>query len=669
MQTIKAASAISMMRSRLYGKGRARTPLFKAITGVLAAEMTLMGLTPAVMAANLPQSSAGYGAGMNVSGQKLTIDGAQGAGSSFTWDQGFNIGQGYTVQFQNIAAAVNKDTSGQLSSILGNLFSDGAVYILNPNGILFGPSAVVDVHGLIAAAVGSVGKGPDGEFVFSKLGSGNVVNQGSISAGDFAYLVGRSVENSGSISAANVALAAFGGTGADSITIASTESGAKITFQIPEGAIAEAGEDDGGEVAVSGTITGIQNEQASANGGARRAAATTPDLNEYTDDGNNIKMNVSMYAGAVKIEENLEANNVDITATKYINVGREDGTVEASITSDNAISLKSTGGNVNIWGDLTANNGKIDLVAESAEKSVKIGNENNAVTVSATGGDITLDGNKSAQLLSGTITADGKVTMKAGEYIVVNGDVTASGDDVTLETTVEDKLTANLPSYEANSEAYPQFAAGQAAGVNVLGGTIQGANVTINSKGSIQTAKDTKIEATAGNVSLVANGASTDEVRQGIVLGGDATASSGSITLKGDNVVGAGNVSAKELALVGDSFGTSDGALSITAKTLAANVKNDIYVTKDGALTVGKVGDVTGVTAGGMASLAATGDLTVDEKISAANVTLGGKDITASGDITVNNAGTLTLNSDFTQTAGTITVPLPPPERQSRRTA
>lgn len=688
MQTIKAASAISMMRSRLYGKGRARTPLFKAITGVLAAEMTLMGLTPAVMAANLPQSSAGYGAGMNVSGQKLTIDGAQGAGSSFTWDQGFNIGQGYTVQFQNIAAAVNKDTSGQLSSILGNLFSDGAVYILNPNGILFGPSAVVDVHGLIAAAVGSVGKGPDGEFVFSKLGSGNVVNQGSISAGDFAYLVGRSVENSGSISAANVALAAFGGTGADSITIASTESGAKITFQIPEGAIAEAGEDDGGEVAVSGTITGIQNEQAQNEGGARRAMASTPKPEEYKDGDDNINIdgrlvdNIAIYGADINIESDaigknvsisgtkgvtlgggsaekvfVKANdgNVDIVAGNYINVkGNADVSAVKGDTAEAADVTMKAGGNINMGGTITANDGTVTLKAgdetlnavNADTKSVKIGfdgGEGQAAynpNASILAKNISLEGNKSAQVLAGSVKATavegagGKVTMTGNEYVAVNGNV--MGKDVEIATTLDGALDPSIHGYSDR-------------GVLQMSGAItaDGGDVTIDSAGSVDLTGE--IVADGKKVAIAANGAN------GYIKNNSAI-TAGTITLDGAKVLAGenGKINADNLALVGDSFGTSDGALSITAKTLAANVKNDIYVTKDGELTVGTVGDVTGVTAGGNAAIAATGALAVDKKIEAANVTLGGSSITAKGDITAKDGGTLTLNADFTQTAGTI---------------
>ena len=106
MNNFKAEAITAIMRRRLYAKGMRRTPLFKAITGVLAVNMTFMGMAPVALAGNLPEMTSGYGPGMTVDGNKLTIDST--AGSSFTWDQGFNIGQGYSVEFNGISVAVNK---------------------------------------------------------------------------------------------------------------------------------------------------------------------------------------------------------------------------------------------------------------------------------------------------------------------------------------------------------------------------------------------------------------------------------------------------------------------------------------------------------------------------------------------------------------------------------
>ena len=409
MNNFKAEAITAIMRRRLYAKGMRRTPLFKAITGVLAVNMTFMGMAPVALAGNLPEMTSGYGPGMTVDGNKLTIDST--AGSSFTWDQGFNIGQGYSVEFNGISVAVNKDTSGNLSSIMGSLFSSGAVYILNPNGILFGSSAVVDVQGLVAAAVGSVGKGPEGDFIFSKLGSGNVVNQGKISAGDFAYLVGKSVENSGSISAKEVALAAFGGTGADSLTIASAGNGAKITFNIPEGAIADG---SGGEVISKGEIKGSQEGSIDIhNAGVINRAMATP----ITYNGDDVEINI---AGAnVEIESAAIGKKVTITGTKSVFIGT---------TAGDDVEVKATDGNVIVtaYDDLTVYDGaKIEAIKDQSD-----------------GGDVSLTAENGTITLGGTITANGgagELTLNAGTKAIEQtggtitaGDTTLTGGAITL---------------------------------------------------------------------------------------------------------------------------------------------------------------------------------------------------------------------------------------------
>ena len=509
MQTITASSIIPALRSGLYGAQGRRKPLFKVVTGVLAAEMMTFGFAPAAIAGNLPEMSSGYGPGMSVDGRTLTID--KSAGSSFTWDKGFNIGSDYTVQFQGIGVAMNKDTSGSLSSIFGSLFSDGAVYILNPNGILFGSSAVVDVHGLVAAAVGAVSGGPDG-MTFSKLGSGSVINQGAISAGDFAYLVGKSVVNSGSISAKDVALAAFGGTGADSLTIASAANGAKITFNIPEGVVAEDDGDDadGGEVTVSGTITGIENETTRNGGRTPRSTVTgsgTDPSEEYS--------NIAMAGESIKIDRDITGKNVKIAGNKYVYIGTKTDTDSSKITVTAAgskdegngnIDIFDSVGNVYVYGDLKANNNiKVTATGEGLpsnqqKPSVIIGGGARNVSIVA-GGDIKIEGNKSAQLLTGTMTANGgTVTMSGKEYVAVNGGV--KGKDVTLETTDANAKTL--------STAVGGHGAGTAAGVIVLdSGSVEATRkLEITSQGAIEadgalTAKNATLTANAGGITAV----------------------------------------------------------------------------------------------------------------------------------------------------------------------
>lgn len=74
-------------------------------------------------------------------------------GTIINW-QGFSIANGETTRFVQLNAAsavLNRAVGGNPSAILGRLESNGRVFLINPNGIVFGGGSVVDVAGLIAS--------------------------------------------------------------------------------------------------------------------------------------------------------------------------------------------------------------------------------------------------------------------------------------------------------------------------------------------------------------------------------------------------------------------------------------------------------------------------------------------------------------------------------------
>ncbi|MBT0571085.1 filamentous hemagglutinin N-terminal domain-containing protein [Curvibacter sp. CHRR-16] len=125
---------------------------------------------------------------------------------SMTW-KSFNIGSSETVNFvqpNSNAIAVNRilDTNG--TQILGSLNANGKVYLINPNGILFGSGAQINVGSLVASTLdlsdSSLGSN---ERSFSGSGVGSVINQGNITAADGGYVVflGNTVRNEGVVRA------------------------------------------------------------------------------------------------------------------------------------------------------------------------------------------------------------------------------------------------------------------------------------------------------------------------------------------------------------------------------------------------------------------------------------------------------------------------------------
>src|SRR5688500_1154427 len=70
--------------------------------------------------------------------------------------QTFNIGADQSVQFiqpGTSSVALNRVLGADPSVILGRLTSNGQVFLLNPNGILFGVGSSVSVGGLVASTM------------------------------------------------------------------------------------------------------------------------------------------------------------------------------------------------------------------------------------------------------------------------------------------------------------------------------------------------------------------------------------------------------------------------------------------------------------------------------------------------------------------------------------
>lgn len=132
------------------------------------------------------------------------------------WDQ-FSIAEGASVRFQQPdaqSAVLNRVIGAGRSDLLGELSANGQVFLLNPNGVLIGADARIDVGGFLASTL----EVPDSDFLaggdllFSGEATAAVQNLGRVEAlGGDIWLIARQVENQGSLQAADGQVGLAGG--------------------------------------------------------------------------------------------------------------------------------------------------------------------------------------------------------------------------------------------------------------------------------------------------------------------------------------------------------------------------------------------------------------------------------------------------------------------------
>lgn len=159
---------------------------------------------------------------------------------------GFDIANDESVTFRQPdrdSVALNRVVGDAASVIDGALSGNGHVYVINPNGVLFGKNASVDVGSLVASTARISNRdmtnfaGADGiTMAIPEDSSAKVINAGTIRAeGGLVVLHAAEIENSGTITnpAGTTALAA-----ARNLSLSADTAG-KINFTV-DGALAKA---------------------------------------------------------------------------------------------------------------------------------------------------------------------------------------------------------------------------------------------------------------------------------------------------------------------------------------------------------------------------------------------------------------------------------------------
>ncbi|BCQ60098.1 adhesive protein CupB5 [Pseudomonas sp. Boi14] len=187
--------------------------------GLVVAVASLLALTGLPSAFALPTGGevVSGSADFHTQGQHMSIN--QQTDKLVTQWKDFNVQNGQSVTFNqptSTSIALNRVVGVNGSQIHGQINANGRVFLINPNGVVFGQGAQVNVGGLVASTRDiSDADFKAGNYKFAGTSAAEVVNQGSITAADGGgvALLGARVTNQGTIKAQNgrVALAAGDG--------------------------------------------------------------------------------------------------------------------------------------------------------------------------------------------------------------------------------------------------------------------------------------------------------------------------------------------------------------------------------------------------------------------------------------------------------------------------
>ncbi|KML16323.1 MULTISPECIES: two-partner secretion domain-containing protein [Burkholderia] len=565
---------------------------------LLAAGVSLLGLA-ATSAYALPTGGevASGKADFATSADGKTMSINQHTDKLITNWQDFSVAGGERVSFQQPgikSIALNRVIGTNGSQIHGQIDANGKVFVVNPNGVVFGAGAQVNVGGLVASTKNiSDADFLAGNYRFSGASDKSVENAGAITAaeGGSVALLGARVSNTGVIraQAGRVALGAgdaftvnFDGDGLLNLQV----EGGAMDAQAHNGGLLSA---EGGEVlmtarAANGLLNAVVN-----NSGTIEAQGLKERDGKIVLDG-----------GLVQVAGKLNAAGGDVTTRGE----------QVKVAVDTQVDTRSSSGRTGTWTieSANANVDGADAAIGAATMSRALGTTNVALT--NTSGGLTVDGavnwtsdhtlaltsQKGDVALKQAVTASGtKASVKAtaaGE-ILIDDKLALTGDQAHLELNsakghrlTQDKASVTLSgrnaSFSSNGEGYQVIhdVAGlrnvdrDLKGRYVLGNAVDGKNGAFQSIGANSafegvfdglgnTVSRLKINGSGSSIGLFAenrgrianlaldsiavNGASTS-IRTSMMIGGLAGANRGGTI---------SNVRATQMSIVSSGTGYS----------------------------------------------------------------------------------------------------------------
>lgn len=604
---------------------------------IIASCVSLACLPVTAIYAN-PEAGVVVNGSARFSQQGSTLNITNTPGTIINW-QKFSIQSGETTRFiqQSVDSAVLNRVVGQdPSQILGQLQSNGQVFLINPNGILFGQGSVIDVNGLVASTL----KMSNADFLeknlnFSGDGSNTAINnQGTITTaeGGFVYLIASDIANSGLITSpkGEVILAA----GHSVQLVNSNNPDIRVTLAAPQGEALNVGEiiTHGGKTSI---YAGLIHQQGTVNADSavvdengkiffKASKQTTLSANSVTTANgiNGGSVTIKTTEGLSEVSGTVSANGANGQGGDIQILGNQVGIIDhAAIV---ASGLKG-GGSVLIGGDNKGNNPEVQ---NATATFVGVNTQVHADAASEGDGGTVIVWSDDATRVYGTVTAKGGNTTGNGGYVETSGgylgvtglklDVSATNGNggtwlldpynITISGTTTVNSTAG-PTYTPtatgsnilNTDINAQLNAGTAVVVDTTGAGAENGDITVSAAISKTSGAATSLTLKAHN-NIITNAsissssgaldialtADQDSNNTGAVtlnntlnsLNGNITiASAGDVTLNsGTNTINAGTGTATLTSNLGVISGDpAGGPTDVTATTVQLNAANGIY--------------------------------------------------------------------------------------------
>ncbi|HEF5873627.1 TPA: filamentous hemagglutinin N-terminal domain-containing protein [Burkholderia cenocepacia] len=425
-----------------------------------AAAVSLLGLA-ALPAFALPTGEA-ITAGKadilrDVDGKSMSVN--QHTDKLVTNWQSFDVAGGERVSFHQPGSqsiALNRVIGNNGSQIHGSIDANGKVFLVNPNGMVFGSGAQVNVGGLVASTQAiSDADFLAGNYRFAGHSAASIVNDGKITAADggSVALLGARVSNNGVIQAkmGRVALGAgnafkvnFDGNDLLSLQV----EGGAVDAQATNGGMLKA---DGGEVLMTARAAGNLLNAVVNNSGTIEAKGLASRGGKISLDGDTVNVGGTLDAsGAQTGSVVTRGQRVNVAADTNVDTRAGNTAGTWSIEAANAGVNGTNGGDRSIAADtLSRNLGTTNVALTNTQGDLSVDgplawNSDNALTLASQQGNVDLQRTVSATGEHASLRVDAADTIHVNDAVSLtgraahlglnarNGHTLASGKAVTL---------------------------------------------------------------------------------------------------------------------------------------------------------------------------------------------------------------------------------------------